>query len=238
MLKFKNIIAASALTFAAVMPAQADFVLDSFDEYNLDLEVNAATLTDPASFEIASNGVDVIYQLSYGGTIANTSSDATADTVDTFNNNDGELAYASAGVVASVLSITYTDSDADAFGGALDNVLGGYDFTLLGSAFLIDVLSVDLSFAMDVVITYLDALNMTATDTVSYMVTNPGDLLIAFSDFATADFTRVLGITTNISGVPDADFRLGSISVVPEPSALAILGLGLIGLGLRRRKLL
>jgi hypothetical protein len=33
------------------------------------------------------------------------------------------------------------------------------------------------------------------------------------------------------------DFSISEAGVVPEPSALAILGLGLIGLGLRRRKL-
>ena len=36
MLNLKKIIAATALTFAAVMPAQAGVVLDSFDEYNLE----------------------------------------------------------------------------------------------------------------------------------------------------------------------------------------------------------
>jgi hypothetical protein len=33
------------------------------------------------------------------------------------------------------------------------------------------------------------------------------------------------------------DFILDSVGLVPEPSALAVLGLGLIGLGLRRKKL-
>ena len=56
MLNFKKLIAASALTFAAVMPAQAGVVLDSFDEYNLSEAVsglNAGTVSANAAFELA-----------------------------------------------------------------------------------------------------------------------------------------------------------------------------------------
>jgi hypothetical protein len=54
----------------------------------------------------------------------------------------------------------------------------------------------------------------------------------------TADFTALSDLTILI-GSPGAatDFSISEAGVVPEPSALAILGLGLIGLGLRRRKL-
>ena len=69
MLNLKKIIAASALTLAAVMPAQAAFVLDSFDYYqaplptpyvlNLENTTVAGTIDTSADTFYSVSGSDV-----------------------------------------------------------------------------------------------------------------------------------------------------------------------------------
>jgi hypothetical protein len=75
---------------------------------------------------------------------------------------------------------------------------------------------------------------------------NRGDVAkITSNDDATSRFRRNNGIFTSdyaavssfrVEGTSKNAFRVANIELVPEPSALVILGLGLLGLGARRLK--
>ena len=139
----KKLVLAGLLAVYSIGSANA-LVLDTFD-YQLDLEVNSANLVD-TSTETTVSGFQAVYTLAYGGTSSDHSSGSEADTVDTTGSSDGELAYASAGVTASTLSIAWSDPNAGAF----------LDLTALGDHFYIDLESVDLSFGFDIGIQWLN----------------------------------------------------------------------------------
>jgi hypothetical protein len=50
------------------------------------------------------------------------------------------------------------------------------------------------------------------------------------------DFLSIRGDPTDIFFVPFADASLASISYIPEPDTLALLGLSLLGIGFARRR--
>ena len=230
MLNLKKIIAASALTLAAVMPAQAAFVLDSFDYYELPLPasyiLNLENKTETGTVDSSGDSFYSVSGSSVFYSIENLSNgNPTFTGTSTLATGTGQLSYNEDNGVDSELSITYTAP-------------GPLDLDSLGEAFYFDVLTADAGIEITLTVN-------SSTGTSATTVTIPGaiitatQVLINFSSFVgSADFTALTDLTVLIASPGAAtDFSISEAGVVPEPSAIAILGLGLIGLGLRRRKL-
>jgi hypothetical protein len=228
MKKLKVLLGALSLLTLGATNAST-LVLDSFN-YNpmLDLAVTAGALTATGNVISAESGAGVDYTLDYTGTQAgqNTAS-ANLSFVST-----GQLSYAETALSDGTLNIAYS------FGGGFLDVTG-YD------AFYFDVAAIDGAGGFKVSLTLED--NDGTTTSADYNITSTGVFLADFGGMAIAtagttagfDFSQVINAQANITsaGVLGNDFILDSVGLVPEPSALAVLGLGLIGLGLRRRKL-
>jgi hypothetical protein len=228
MKKLKVLLGALSLLTLGATNAST-LVLDSFN-YNpmLDLAVTAGALTATGNVISAESGAGVDYTLDYTGTQAgqNTAS-ANLSFVST-----GQLSYAETALSDGTLNIAYS------FGGGFLDVTG-YD------AFYFDVAAIDGAGGFKVSLTLED--NDGTTTSADYNITSTGVFLADFGGMAIAtaggtagfDFSQVINAQANITSanVLGNDFILDSVGLVPEPSALAVLGLGLIGLGLRRKKL-
>mgnify|MGYP003871713285 CR=1 FL=1 len=112
------------------------------------------------------------------------------------------------------------------------------DMTIFGDHFYYDVIQSDLGF--DVTVTVHDFFGSMSSVMISSSAISeaagPIRELLSFASFAGVDFTMVVGVDVSISALGDArDLIIGEFGVIPEPSVLAILGLALVVLGLRRR---
>jgi hypothetical protein len=124
MSNFKKLIAATAISLASVMPAQAGLVLDSFDSYNNTLSLAAFDATVVTqTVENLVNGVEAIYTLS-AVTPENRLNNFTSSVNPA---QDGILTYASENTAGTV-GITYSN---------VDNT--NADFAAFGSNFYFDL---------------------------------------------------------------------------------------------------
>ncbi|MCI5167045.1 MAG: PEP-CTERM sorting domain-containing protein [Candidatus Electrothrix sp. GM3_4] len=119
--------------------------------------------------------------------------------------------------------------------------LGGVDFVegLTNNVFSFDILDIDQG-AINLTLEVRDTLGGTN----SYNIFNAavGTESVAFSHFAGVDFTTIDFLSLTVAGGQGSDLTLdtlatsGSPASVPEPTALMLLGGGLLGLGGIRRK--
>jgi hypothetical protein len=231
---FKTILLGASLLTAAANVQAGELVLDSFN-YNpqLDLEANSSSTVVTGQTVSAETGANAFYTLNYLSGLSD-------DTVKSFLAGDGLLSYSEDSLTNGSISIEYFfDLDSNGLYDPIADFVT-LDFSIY-QAFKFDVLVADDGFEIELVLT--DSAGNTSVGNLNTgaEITSLTSLSMSFSGFtvdAGFDYSSVGNILANITSDGDADdFTLSQVSLVPEPSAVALLGLGLIGLGLRRRKL-
>jgi hypothetical protein len=231
MLKLKKLIAASALSIAAILPAQAELVLDTFTyvtlpfptPYDLSLSANGAGTFDDTTGDtiITASGATAFFKLSNVTDVI-----PSPDLAATAAFLDGGLSYSEDSGVDGNLEITYTGPT--------------LDFTSFGSSFYFDVDQADDGIVIMLTVTDLGGFTSSAPIQVLTPVQfgTPERLTLAFTSFVgSADFTQITKVNAFITTPGgESQFTIDEVGIVPAPGSIALLGLGLLGLGLRSRK--
>jgi hypothetical protein len=231
MLSLKKVFGASILLLAAAMPARADLVLDTYTyvttpfptPYDLSLSANGAGTSANTAGEtiITASSALAYFELSnVTDVIGSPELSTTAAFI------DGGLSYSEDSGVDGTLEINYEGPT--------------LDFASFGSHFYFDVDQADDGILIQLTVTDSDGNTSTAPlEILTEIVFGASEqVTLAFNSFiGTADFSKVTTVNAFISTPGgESQFTLDEVGIVPEPTSIALLGLGLLGLGLRSRK--
>ncbi|MFT5487313.1 MAG: hypothetical protein ACI9JL_002206 [Paracoccaceae bacterium] len=232
----------SAIAFSALMLGSAQAL--TIDTFNTDQVVSDASPGGPGLLPTGSNGVTAT-TVSDAANILGEDRTVSIDqigpgtTPSTININTGTAGLLTLGNTDafSVSNITYNGIAGGGLGGGL-----GVDVTEGGADDRFALFQVSGDFPTDITITVSDGVNFASLMQASAPLGMNVPLLFDYASFigGPVDFTMIDFINIELAtNNAQADLRLdffGTTTEVAEPGVLAVLGLGLAGLGLMRRR--
>jgi hypothetical protein len=225
---FKKLIGASVLACGFALPAQADMVLDTFTYYDNGGVQMMYGPNDYFDLNADFNDTFVGYSVAGAGVTYSLNAVQVGPNNANVNNFGGVLSYSNDNAVTSDNLISYFGAPA------------GIDFAALGEAFYFDVVITDGGFS--ILITLQDAADRFVSSSFNVLTDIANEtIFLSFASFmgdAAFDWTIVKNVFADVSTGTNVsiDLSLDEVGIVPAPGSIALLGLGLLGLGLRSRK--